>query len=121
MIIGKGQVIEKSNLTSRFDNSDHDGDSIIALALHSNQAKEDFKYAFVKNNVEFEHMDELLIDYEHESIYAAYMLTYQSKEDEKGWAKTNDEISLKTDQFDIYQFIRSPGKTFKYMNSMEKD
>jgi len=78
MIIGRNQVMEKSNLTSRFDNHDYDGDSLIALAIHSEQAKADFKYAFVKESIEFEHMDELLIDYEHESIFSSYMLTLAS-------------------------------------------
>jgi len=80
MVIGKNQVIEKSNLMSQFDNSDHDGDNVIAAAMHSKQARADFKYAFVKNLVEFEHMDKLLIDYEHESIYSAFMLTLRAKE-----------------------------------------
>ena len=80
MIIGSNQVMERSNLISRFTNEDYDGDSLIALALHSEQAREDFKYAYVKNIVEFEHMDDLLIDYEHESIFSAYMLTLKASE-----------------------------------------
>jgi len=110
MIIGSNQVMEKSNLTSRFDNSDYDGDSLIALALHSEQARSDFKYAYARNLVEFEHMDELLIDYEHESIYSSYMLT-----------KTSNENRVKTDEinylFDIpidMQMIKeTPGKIVK--------
>ncbi len=50
------------------------------FALHSKQAKEDFKYAYVKNLTAFEHLDDLLIDYEHEAIYSAYMLTLKSQE-----------------------------------------
>ena len=113
MIIGSNQVMERSNLISRFTNEDFDGDSLIALALHSEQARNDFKYAYVRNIVEFEHMDELLIDYEHESIFSAYMLTLKSKEDEENW-KAKDELSLLDETFNLLQFKETPGKLFKY-------
>ena len=103
MVIGNGQVIEKSNLTSRFDNSDHDGDSIIALALHSNQAKRDIKFAHVHNNIEFDHMDELLIDYEHETIFSAYMLTLKATEssDENFFNVNSDLLDKKISISDL--------------------
>jgi hypothetical protein len=105
MVIGNGQVIEKSNLTSRFDNSDHDGDSIIALALHSNQAKRDIKFAHVHNNIEFDHMDELLIDYEHETIFSAYMLTSKAMEssDEKFFNVNSDLLDKKISISDLQE------------------
>ncbi len=106
MIIGSNQVIEKSNLTSRFDNHDYDGDSISAFSLHSNQAKSDFKHAYVKNLVEFEHLDELLIDYEHEAIYSAYMLTLKASEN----SEDSDQISeLRDIKFIAQDFKDHPG------------
>lgn len=76
MIFDRNQVMEKSNLTSMMDNHDYDGDSLIAVALHSVQAKKDaFDYMHIRNLIEKDHSDELLIDYEHESIYSAYCLT----------------------------------------------
>jgi hypothetical protein len=115
MIIGSNQVMEKSNMTSRFDNSDHDGDSLIALALHSEEARNDFKYAFAKNLMEFEHMDELLIDYEHESIYASFMLTKMA-EAGKGYSDIgeNKELSLMDRTFTIEDFRDNPGSKSKY-------
>jgi len=113
MVIGSNQVMERSNLISRFTNEDFDGDSLIALALHSEQAREDFKYAYVKNIVEFEHMDELLIDYEHEAIYSAYMLTYKASEH----TTNGDEISqfnLFEKEFSIENFTKYYGEVSYY-------
>jgi len=111
MIIGSNRVMERSNLVSRFTNEDHDGDSLIALALHSTQAREDFKYAYVKNLVEFEHMDELLVDLEHEAIYSAYMLTLKAQEN----INVNDEErSLKTEYFSMEEFKAEHGLAFYY-------
>ncbi len=99
MVIGSNQVMEKSNLTSRFDNHDYDGDSLGVFSLHSNQAKYDFKYAYVKNLTAFEHLDELLIDYEHEAIYSAYMMTLKSSETTN--VEAVNEFSLEDYKFEI--------------------
>jgi len=115
MIIGKNQVMEKSNLTARFDNHDYDGDSLIALALHSEQARDDFKYAYVRNQVEFEHMDELLIDYEHESIYSSYMLTLKAQE-QRFNSEISEESCLFDQTFSIQDFISNPGEAELYNN-----
>jgi len=116
MIIGSNQVMEKSNLTSRFDNHDYDGDSLIALALHSEQARDDFKYAYARNQVEFEHMDELLIDYEHESIYSSFMLTKIAYErsQEAGEEKNAIEQSLFETKFTMKDIREWPGDTSNY-------
>jgi len=104
MIIGANQVMERSNLISRFTNEDYDGDSLIALALHSEQAREDFKYAYVRNQIEFEHMDELLIDYEHESIYSSYMLTLKAQEIASKKQSEIDSFKLTEIEFSIEYF-----------------
>jgi hypothetical protein len=114
MIIGSNQVMERSNLVSRFTNEDFDGDSLIALGLHSAQAKQDFKYAYVKNLVEFEHLDELLIDYEHEAIFSAYMLTLKAKENTK--SDTNVAFSLWNHQFTVFDFKENPGELIEWIN-----
>ena len=75
MQIKKNRVMEISSNVSQFTNHDYDGDTMISVALHSKQAKEDFHDLFVNNLVEFEHRDSLLFSYEHESIYASYMFT----------------------------------------------
>ncbi len=108
MVVGSNQVIERSNLTSKLDNSDYDGDSLAVFGLHSNQAKADFKYAYVKNMTEFEHMDQLLIDYEHEAIYSAYMLTLKASEN-INWSTEINE--LKDIVFTIQDFKENPGRT----------
>jgi len=76
----KNRVIELNDLVSAFFNADFDGDSMLSLSLHSKQAKRDFAAMFIKNNIEFEHTDKLLIDYEHESIYGAFMLSKKAYE-----------------------------------------
>jgi hypothetical protein len=111
MVIGSNQVMEKSNLTARFDNHDYDGDSLIALALHSEQARDDFKYAYVKNQIEFEHMDDLLIDYEHESIYSSYMLSKMAQENR---VDTDEELDLFSRIFSIKDFSDEPGRVHNY-------
>jgi len=75
MEIRKNRVMEISNLTSVLHNHDYDGDNMVAASLHSEEAKNDFKYMFVNNNIEFEQRDSLLFDWEHESIYSSYMYT----------------------------------------------
>jgi len=113
MIIGRNQVMEKSNLTSRFDNHDYDGDNLIALALHSEQAKADFKHAYVRNLVEFEHLDELLLDYEHESIFSSYMLTLISQN--QIIPPLNDiPVSLRDTVFSLDDFKVTPGQQHIY-------
>ncbi len=102
--------MEKSNLTSKFDNHDYDGDSLGVFALHSNQAKEDFQYAYVKNLTEFEHLDELLIDYEHESIYSSYMLTLKASEN---IIKLEEDSELNR-EFKMIDFKEKPGLTQNY-------
>jgi len=114
MIIGSNQVMEKSNLTSRFDNHDYDGDSLIALALHSEQARNDFKYAYVKNQIEFEHMDQLLIDYEHETIYSAFMLT--TKANDNRHEGEDIKYNFFNHQFTIDDFKERPGYSFQWVN-----
>jgi hypothetical protein len=116
MVIGSNQVMEKSNLTSRFDNHDYDGDSLIALALHSEEAREDFKYAYVKNLVEFEHLDELLIDYEHESIFSAYMLTLMAKENifPHIGTTTQEVFDLFEKEFNLENMSEYPGASINY-------
>ena len=82
MKILDNRVIEVNDLISRFFNMDFDGDSMISLAVHSKQAREDaINHMFVKNIIEFDHADELLIDFEHETIYSAYMLSYEAKKE----------------------------------------
>lgn len=108
MVIGSNQVMEKSNLTSRFDNHDYDGDSLIALALHSQQARDDFKYAYAKNQIEFEHMDDLLIDYEHESIFSSYMLTKTAQENILPPREEEEDCIFKT-TFSMVDFAEEPG------------
>jgi len=81
MKILKNRVMELSNTTSVFHNHDYDGDNMIAAALHSEEARNDFKNIFVNNNIEFEHRDSLLFDYEHEAIYAAYTITVKMLEE----------------------------------------
>jgi len=73
--IKRNRVKEISSNVSQFTNHDYDGDTMISVALHSKQAREDFHDHFVNNLVEFEHRDSLLFSYEHESIYASYMYT----------------------------------------------
>jgi len=80
MEIRKNRVMELSNLTSVLHNHDYDGDNVIAAALHSEEAKHDFTYMFVNNNIEFEQRDSLLFDFEHEAIYASYMYSKRSYE-----------------------------------------
>ena len=83
MEIKKNRVIEINDLVSAFFNADFDGDSMFNSSIHSKQAKQDFSYMFIKNINEFDQTDKLLIDYEHVSIFAAYMLSkkaYESKE-----------------------------------------
>jgi len=80
MEIRKNRVMELSNLTSVLHNHDYDGDNVIAAALHSEEAKHDFSYMFVNNNIEFEQRDSLLFDFEHEAIYASYMYTKKAYE-----------------------------------------
>lgn len=115
MVIGSNQVMERSNLISRFTNEDYDGDSLIALALHSEQAREDFKYAYVKNQVEFEHMDDLLIDYEHESIYSSYMLTLEASNNLHQNEKNSDN-NLFDKVFVMDDFINRVGEQEFYSN-----
>ncbi len=124
------RVIEVNDLISKFNNMDFDGDSMIELSLHSKQAREDaLKYMFVKNLVEFEHTDELLIDYEHETIYASYMLSHEAKkefdklkdsdEDFKDLKELNqdliNEISFNT-FISLYNLFHKSGVPFAKFN-----
>jgi len=78
MEIKRNRVMEVNDLISQFNNMDFDGDSLITLAIHSEQAKEDLKYMFIRNLIEFDQADRLLIDFEHESIFSAYMFTHKA-------------------------------------------
>jgi hypothetical protein len=81
MEIRKNRVMEINDLISQFQNVDFDGDSEIAASLQSEEAKRDFNYMFIKNLIEFDHKDELLVAYEHESIYGGYMISKKAKEE----------------------------------------
>jgi DNA-directed RNA polymerase beta' subunit len=97
MKISNNRVIEVNDLLSRFFNHDHDGDSMIALAIHSEQARKDaMEYMFVKNKTEFTHTDELLIDFEHETIYSAYMLSYEALKENKKIEEVEKESNFNT-------------------------
>ena len=106
MEIRKNRVMEISNLTSVLHNHDYDGDNMVAASLHSEEAKNDFKYMFVNNNIEFEQRDSLLFDWEHESIYSSYMYTKtayeRTKDDAESWlVKDFAELREKYIEFDI--------------------
>ncbi len=77
------------------------------MSLHSNQAKSDFQYAYVKNLTSFEHLDELLIDYEHESIYSSYMLTLKADENRNQSTQISNFDDI---VFNIKDFKESPGR-----------
>ncbi len=95
MKVKYNRVLEYNDLISQFQNADFDGDSEIGAGIHSEQAKQDFGYMFVKNLIEFEHADRLLIDYEHESIFAAYMLSKVAREEKEAILKEFTEEDLK--------------------------
>jgi len=80
MEIKRNRVMEVNDLISRLFNFDFDGDTMAGYSIQSKQSLIFFPKMFVKNLIEFEHMDELLIDYEHESIYSAFMLSKKAKE-----------------------------------------
>jgi len=73
------KVVGTNTLIAPFFNFDFDGDNLSVFALTSIQAKNDFKYSFVENAVEFEHHRGLLPSLEHESIYALYMLSLKGQ------------------------------------------
>jgi len=121
MKVKANRVMEINDLISQFQNADFDGDSEIGAGIHSEQAKQDFPYMFVKNITEFEHADRLLIDYEHESIFSAYMLSKVAREEKEKLLQEiteediNDipnlsELDLSINYFDT--FIRL-NKSFK--------
>ena len=130
MQILDNRVIEVNDLLSRFFNHDHDGDSMIAISVHSKQARQDaLNHMFVKNISEFIHMDELLIDYEHETIYASYMLSYeakkefdkliQDKENLEDLKELNEEVinSINYNQFiSLYKLFHKGGIPFAKLN-----
>ena len=73
------RVIGVNSINAPMFNFDFDGDSVSVYALTSVQSKEAFKYGYVENSVEFEHNRNLIPSPEHESIYAAYMLSLGAK------------------------------------------
>ena len=97
MEIKFNRVMELNDLISQFQNVDFDGDSEIVGSLQSNEAKRDFSNMFIRNLIEFDHKDELLLDYEHESIYGAYMLSKKAYEEKNKLLKEieeNEEIEI---------------------------
>ncbi len=80
--ISQDRVITTNTLIAPMFNMDYDGDSMSVYALTSVQAKEDWKYSYVENNVEFEHNRNVIASPEHESIYAAYMLSVKANKPE---------------------------------------
>ncbi|MFA7127905.1 MAG: hypothetical protein WC136_01910 [Sphaerochaeta sp.] len=73
--IKQDRVIGVNSMTSQYFNLDYDGDNMSVIAINSEQGKAAFDKAYIENAVEFEHKRELLVSPEHESIYAAYMLS----------------------------------------------
>ena len=69
------RVIGVNSMNAPMFNFDFDGDSVSIYALTSKQSKEAFKYGYTENSIEFEHNRNLIPSLEHESIYAAYMLS----------------------------------------------
>jgi hypothetical protein len=56
-------------------NFDFDGDSMPCISISTKQGKEEFPAIFIKNQIEYDHHRGLIASPEHESIYAAYMLS----------------------------------------------
>jgi len=119
MEVLENRVIEVNDLISKFNNMDFDGDSMIALSIHSEQAKRDFQKLFTKNLIEFEHTDELLIDYEHESIYAAYMLALEAFKSFNNIKENEDLSDLKELTIEDLNNI-NPGSYVKLYKLMKK-
>ena len=113
-------VIEVNDLISKFNNMDFDGDSMIALSIHSEQARRDFETLFVKNLIEFEHTNEMLIDYEHESIYSAYMLSLEAYKNFQELIKDEDNLKdLNELNNDIFESV-NPGSYVKLYKLFKK-
>lgn len=110
MKILKNRVMEISSMVSTFFNHDYDGDSMIAIALHSEQARDDFKFMFINNNIEFEHRDDLLITLEHEAIYSAYMITYLI-------SKVKEAESQEILSFETYKEFKDQWFTFENLKN----
>lgn len=121
MEIRKNRVMEISNLVSALHNLDYDGDNMIAGALHSEEAKHDFAHIFVNNNIEFEQRDSLLFDWEHESIYAAFMYTKIAEERKKNTitVEVNDFAELR-EKYINFESI-SENEISIYIENLDKE
>jgi len=73
--IKQDRVTGMNSLVAQMYNSDYDGDNLSVYALTSEQAKKDFWNTYMENSVEFEHHRGLIVNPEHEAIYAAYILS----------------------------------------------
>jgi len=101
-----GLVQEMNSMIAQFYNSDYDGDNVFTFPIHSEQGKADFKYAYVKNNIKFEHKDKFIVEFEHEAIYSLYKLTLMGY---------NDTYKDGIDKLDI-ETIKNIKENFNYKN-----
>jgi len=108
--IKQDRITSVNSLIAPMYNLDYDGDNLSVYALTSEQSKAAFKYTYMENSVEFEHHRGLIPSPEHESIYAAYMLSLGAN---KKPIYSYDELEYGSyDEFDVQIDVinRTPGR-----------
>ena len=111
--IKQDRVIGVNTLIAPMFNLDFDGDNLSVYALTSEQSKNSFKYLYMENSIEYEHHRGLIPSPEHESIYAAYILSVNANK--KTIRKYDIESFDSFDSFDVQidSINRTPGKTVR--------
>jgi len=96
--VKQNRVMGVNSLIATMFNLDYDGDNLSAYALTSEQAKAAFHHYYMENSVEFDHNRSLIASPEHESIYAAYMLSYMALK-----PLTEDEPIIEIESLDGFE------------------
>jgi len=111
------KVVGTNTMVAPMFNMDFDGDTMSVYALTSKQAKEDFKYSYVENSIEFEHHRGLILSLEHESTYASYMLSLMGNDYDD-----NQEIdyleNINDLPTDMNILINNPKKPYHYKDTI---
>lgn len=94
-------MMVNTTISSAF-NLDFDGDSMSSFAIHSLQAKRDWKQAFLgaPSNIVFEHSNSLIPNPEHEAVYALWALTFKCKDLDY----SNLELDLESEAIELKDF-----------------
>lgn len=93
----QNRVMDVNSMNAPGFNWDYDGDNMSAFSVNTKQGLAAFPAVYLGNQVEFEHHTGLVASLEHESIYAAYMISRFGQKIDQAMIDSGEVVEIDND------------------------